>query len=110
MQINYDTKCSKELFAEILTRELAKYDKDEETLASFDGIKFEEVAVGEARSMVDNDYLVVISLLILQLIVLASLYKDYIISYSKPTRFRYLYISFGNHLMQNIIVQLLIII
>lgn len=80
VQINYDGKCSKQLFAEILTRELAKYDKDEETLTSVDGMQYEEEAVGKPQSIVDNDYLVVISLLLLQLIVLASLYIDYIIS------------------------------
>ncbi|KAK1394812.1 hypothetical protein POM88_013868 [Heracleum sosnowskyi] len=58
-EINYDGKCSKQLFAEVLTGELAKYDKDEETLASVDDMKNEEEAVGKAHSMVDNDYLVV---------------------------------------------------
>lgn len=83
MQINYDDKCPKQLFAELLTGELAKYDKDEETLASVDGMKYEEEAVGKAHSIVDNDYLVVISLLIPQLIFLASLFKDNIIFHSQ---------------------------
>ncbi|XP_074330848.1 uncharacterized protein LOC141668059 isoform X2 [Apium graveolens] len=58
-KIYYDGKCSKQLFAEFLGRELAKYDEDEETLASVDGMQNEEEAVGRAHRMFDNDYLVV---------------------------------------------------
>ncbi|KAK1394879.1 hypothetical protein POM88_013935 [Heracleum sosnowskyi] len=58
--INYDGKYSKQLFREVLTGELVKYDRDNETFANVDdGMKYEKKAVGEEHGMVDNNYLVV---------------------------------------------------
>lgn len=60
-KIKYGDKCSKQLFREVLTRELERYDQGGETLtfANVDGVKCEKEAVGITHSMVDNGYTVV---------------------------------------------------
>lgn len=75
MQIHYDGKYSKQLFREVLTRELVQYDRDKEAFSNIDCMKYEKKTVGEEHCMVDNNYLVVISFLIIQIILLASAFN-----------------------------------
>lgn len=64
-KLKYENKCSKQLFGQVLNRELVRYDRDEEKMVNFDGMKYEE-AVGETPGTVPNVYFVV------TLLVLAS--------------------------------------
>ncbi|KAL8115760.1 hypothetical protein AgCh_022313 [Apium graveolens] len=63
-KIHYDGKYSKQLFREVLTTEVVRYDRDEETISNIDGMKYKKKAVGEEHGMVDNNYLVVTMLVL----------------------------------------------